>query len=169
MRKRRYKKLLRYPGGGSGWRMEKLKWALSVKKGDLIYTCAGSNEYVEDVYINYSRECCYPTAKGFNYKHLKRGYFISDVDFVVRNPYREFSAHGCDLFACGLGPPATREWILKDLHNDLDNYYDYEFWKKYHSREVMEKQEREDRLYQSLCVRGEEPFDEKGVCTLDYH
>lgn len=88
---------------GSKRRMARIKWALSLKPGDMINDCTGFN--VKIIKIN-------PDIR-----YTKSGWYICNVDFDV-TPF----GGGCSLNHCGIVPPIPREKIESDMLEHLESY-----------------------------------------------
>jgi hypothetical protein len=69
----------------------RIRWALTLKPGDLINDCSGFNRIVREIY----------PEKQFN-KH--GGWAIYDVNFIT-----EPHGGGCSLVSCGVTKPISRE------------------------------------------------------------
>ena len=73
---------------------ERIKWALSLKLGDLINDCSGFNRHVK-------------TITPDRWK-TGQGWFIQDIDFLT------LEGGCCSLLHCGVTGPKTREYIEKN-------------------------------------------------------
>lgn len=81
---------------------ENLKWALSLKPGDIINDCSGFNSIIKEVIPDV--------------RQTKRGWFIYNVDFIVE-PF----GGSCSLVHCGIEPALTPEQI----ENRIREFYDW--------------------------------------------
>lgn len=85
------------------YRMKRIKWAMSLKPGDLINDCSGFNVIIREID---------PDVRTFH-----NGWFIQNVDFTVE-PY----GGGCSLMHCGVEPPKPRELLEKEYLVDMEDY-----------------------------------------------
>ena len=74
---------------------ERLKWALSLKPGDLINDCSGFNRIVKKIEPDYIRS--------------KKGWAVVNVDFTT-----EPHDGGCSLIHCGVTKAVPREELESD-------------------------------------------------------
>lgn len=83
----------------------RLKWALTLKKGDMINDCSGYNVEIIDI-----EEVIVNTSKGF---------YIFDIEFHTKNL---IGTGTCSLRHCGVEKPKNREEVEKYIL-DFNQYF----------------------------------------------
>jgi hypothetical protein len=129
----------------SSYKVKRIKWALSLKPGDLINDCSGFNVIVKNVIPE--RSGFFRSSKGWVHNG-RNGWFIYSVNFEL-DPFGS-----CDLFSCGVEPPLTAKEITEKMRAW------YESWGEPHGG--WQYKTEEDLVWQRL-KRGECICDERGM------
>jgi hypothetical protein len=98
--------------------MEYLRWALTLKPGDLINDCSSFNVVIKKIYIE---KFHIPKSyiKEWNKVpfHTRNGWYIGNIDFT-----NEIGGH-CSLMSCGVEKPKSREVIEADCILNIKEYF----------------------------------------------
>lgn len=123
-----------------------LRWALTLKPGDIINDCSGFNRVIREVY----------PAHLFN---RRDGWAIYDVDFTT-----EPHGGGCSLFHCGVQPQQSRDELEKYYLSWIEKQKEDLLKKGWINKEGMVLIDKRIQIIKS----GGHILDENGILLPEY-
>lgn len=128
-----------------GYREKRIRWALSLKPGDLVNDCTGFNRVVAST-----------RPEIVNYHN---GWFICDVDITLA-PYGAV----CPMFSCGVVPPRHRNILEEEWLSDV------EYWVFGEGADSISNDEQKNQLRKRVDIlkSGGHILDERGVLLPEF-
>jgi len=133
-------------------RREKLlKWALTLKPGDIINDCTGFNVKIREIELDIRQH--------------GRGWYLMNVDFQV-TPYHGF----CSLMHCGVEPEVPREKVESDWLSWAEKYLDSEQMHHWHGKNKKSFDEEFQKIRRRIDVlkNGGHITNERGMILKEF-